>query len=84
MKNLTPIGMLQAGLRVTDIAQYYYCHPSTIQVLRDRYQTTGTEKDRHWPGQPRIATRCLDATLTAFFVLWRYPICVKIKGEQTL
>ena len=63
------IGMLQAGLRVTDITQYYNFHPSTIYVLRDRYQTTGTVKDRHRPGQPKIATRRPDATLTAFFVL---------------
>ena len=78
------IGMLQTGLRVTDTAQYYNCHPSTIKVLRDRYQTTGTVKGRHRPGQPRIATRRPDATLTAFFVMWRYPLCVKIKREQTL
>ena len=36
------IGMLQTGLRVTDIAQYYNCHPSTMEVLRDRYQAPGT------------------------------------------
>ena len=24
------LGMLEAELRVTDIAQYYNCHPSTI------------------------------------------------------
>ena len=63
------IGMLQVGLRVTDIAQYYNCHPSTIHVLRDRYQATGTVKDRHRSGQPRITTHRPDATLTAFFVL---------------
>ena len=56
------VGIVQARLRVTDIAQYYNCHPSTIQVLRDRYQTTGTVK------LTRIATRRPDATLTAFFV----------------
>ena len=81
-KKSDTIGMLQAGLLVTDIAQYYNCHPSTTQVLRDRYQTTGTVKDRHRPGQPRNATCCPDATLTVFFVLWRYPLCVKIKGDQ--
>ena len=32
------IGMLEAGLRVTGVARYYNCHPSTIQVLRDRWQ----------------------------------------------
>ena len=71
------IGMLQAGLRVTDITQYYNCHPSIIQLIRDRYQTTGRVKDRHRPGQPRIATRRPDAALTAFFVLWRYPLSVQ-------
>ena len=73
------IGMLQAGVRVTDIAQYYNCHLSTIQVLRDRYQATGTVKDRHLSGKPRITTR-----RPAFIVLWHYPLCFKIKGEQTL
>ena len=55
------IGMLEAGMRVTDIAQKYNCYPSTIQVLKDRYQPTGTVKDRHQSGQPRITTRRQDA-----------------------
>ena len=76
------IGKLQAMLRVTDITQYYNCHQSTIQVLRDRYKATGTVKDRHRSCQPRITTRRPDATLIAFFVLWHYPLCVRIKGEQ--
>ena len=38
------IGMLKVGLRVTDIAQYYNCHPSTMQVLRVRFKATGTVK----------------------------------------
>ena len=67
------IGMLQAGLRVTDIVQYYNCHPSTIQVLRDRYQANGTVKDRHWSGQTRITTHRPDATLTAIFIQWHNP-----------
>ena len=57
------IGMLLVGLCVTDLVQYYNCHTSTIQVLRDHYQTTGTVKDRHRPGQPRIATRHIDSVL---------------------
>ena len=40
------IAMLKAGVRVPDVARYHYCHPSTIQHLRDRYQATGTVKDR--------------------------------------
>ena len=79
------IGMLQAGLHVvTDIEQYYNCHPSSIQVLRDRYQATGMVKDRHLSGKPRITTCRPDAALTAFIFLWHYPLCDKIKEEQTL
>ena len=54
------IGMLQTGLHVTDIAQYYNCHPSTIEVLRHRYQATGLVKERHlsYNTSPR---RCIDS-----------------------
>ena len=78
------IRMLQARVRDSDIARNYNSHPSTIRVLRDRYQATGTVKDRRRSGQPRITIRRPDATLTAFFVLWHYPFCVKIKREETL
>ena len=47
------IGMLKAGMRVSDFARYHNCHPSTKQRLRDRYQATGTVKDRHRSGQPK-------------------------------
>ena len=50
------IGMLKAGVRVSGVARYHYCHPSTIQRLKDRYQVTGTVKDRRRSGQPRRAT----------------------------
>ena len=49
-------GMLKADVRVSDVARYHKCHPSTIQRLRDRYQATGAVKDRRRSGQPRIAT----------------------------
>ena len=50
------IVMLKACVRVSDVARYHKCHPSTIQRLRDHYQATGTVKDRHRSGQPRKAT----------------------------
>ena len=50
------IGMLKAGVRVSDVARYHYCHLSTIKRLRDRYQATGTVKDRRRSSQPRTAT----------------------------
>ena len=37
------MNILKAGVRVSDVAKYHNCHPSTIQRLRDRYQATGTE-----------------------------------------
>ena len=50
------IGMLKAGVRVSDVVRYHNCHPSTIQGLRDCYRATGTVKDRRRSGQPRMAT----------------------------
>ena len=50
------IGMLKAGVRVSDVARYHNCHPSTIQRLRDRYQAIGTVEDRRRSCQPRMAT----------------------------
>ena len=49
-------GMLKAGVRISDVARYHYCNPSTIQQLRDRIQATGTVKDRRRSSQPRKAT----------------------------
>lgn len=45
------VGMLQAGIRVSDVARHYTCHASTILRLRDRYQATGSVKDRRRSGQ---------------------------------
>ena len=50
------IGMLKAGVRVSDVARNHNFHPSTIKRLKDRYQATGTVKDRRRSGQPRMAT----------------------------
>ena len=48
--------ILKAGVRVSDVARYHNSHPSSTQRLRDRYKATGTVKDRHRSGQPRMAT----------------------------
>ena len=50
------IGMLNAGVRVSDVARYHNCHLSTIQRLRDLYQATGTVEDQLGCGQRRMAT----------------------------
>ena len=70
-ERLGAIGMLKAGVRVSDVARYHYCHLSTIQQLRDRYQATGTVKDRRRSGQPKKATS-VKSQLT-LIVYRRYP-----------
>ena len=50
------IGMLKAGVRVSDVARYHYYHPSTKLRLRDRFQATGAVKDRCRSSKPRMAT----------------------------
>ena len=50
------IGMLKAGVFVSDVARCHNCRLSTIQRLRDRNQATGTVKDRGRFGHPIIAT----------------------------
>ena len=54
--------VLKTGVRVSDVARYYNCNKSTIQLLRDCYKATGTVKDRHRSGQPRMATDVKMAT----------------------
>ena len=56
------IGMLKAGVRVSDVTRYYNCLPSAFQHLRDCYQATRTVKGRHRPGQLRMATDIKTAT----------------------
>ena len=70
------IGMLKAGVRVSDVARYYNCHPSTIQRLRDRYQATRTVKDQRRFGQPGMATgvkRQLTSIVYRRYLHRRYP-----------
>ena len=70
------IGILKADVRVSDVARYHNCHPSTIQRLRDRYQATGTVKDRRRSGHPRMATsvkRQLTLIVYRRYLHRRYP-----------
>ena len=68
--------VLKAGMRVSDVARYHNCHPSTIQRLRVRYQATRTVKDRRRSGQPRMATgvkRQLTSIVYRRYLHERYP-----------
>ena len=71
------IGMLKAGMRVSDVARYSNCHPSNKQRLRDLYQTHGTVNDRHRSGRPKMATDlktaayvdCISAIFTSTIIV---------------
>ena len=70
------IGMLKAGVRVSDVAGYHNYHPSTIQRLRCCYQATGTVKDRRRSGQPRMVNgvqRQLTSIMYPRYLNRRYP-----------
>ena len=60
------IGILKAGVCVSEVARYYICHLSAIQHLRYCYQATGTVKGWCRPGQPRMATNFKTATYINF------------------
>ena len=65
------IGMLKAGVRVSDVARYYNCHPSTISASE-----VVTVKDRRRSGQPRMATgvkRQLTSIVYRRYLHRRYP-----------
>ena len=65
------IRMLKDEVRVSNVAIYHNCHPSTIPRLRARYQATGTVKDRRRSGQPRMATG-VKRQLTSIVYLWSW------------
>ena len=50
------IGMLQAGMRPSHVAQHFNVSPSTIGDLRLRLAQTGTVADRPRTGRPRVTT----------------------------
>ena len=70
------IGMLKAGVRVSDVTWYYNCIPSTVQCLRDRYQATGTVKYQMQLWLTKMMTRRQDGNLRWVFRRYlhrRYP-----------
>ena len=50
------IGMIVAGMTPAAVARRLNCHKTTIARLVQRFQATGSVKDRQRPGQPKITT----------------------------
>jgi len=50
------VGMLKAGMSLTDVALHFNRHNSTIHRLRHRLQATGSVKDRPRSSRPQKTT----------------------------
>ena len=50
------IGAIKAGATFSDVAQRYRCQKRTVIKTWNRYQTTGSVKDKTRPGRPKILT----------------------------
>ena len=51
-----PIGMQNAGMSATVVAQHFGCTRKTIESLRRRLRVTGNVADRPRSGRPRVTT----------------------------
>ena len=50
------LGMLQGGMRTTDVARVINCSVRTMRRLRQRYRETGQTADCPRSGRPRVTT----------------------------
>ena len=50
------IGAIKSGATFSDVAQRYGCQKRTVKKTWNRYQTTGSVKDKTRPGRPKILT----------------------------
>jgi len=56
--------LLAAGHNVSDVARMLNCNRKTINSLRERFQATGSVKDRNRSGRPRATTVRTDRIMT--------------------
>ena len=54
------LGMLQGGIRTTDVARAIHCDVHTMRRLRQRYRETGRTADRPHSGRPCVTTSAQD------------------------
>ena len=70
------IGMLQANMASSVIAQQFRCHVGTIERLRNYFRQTGTTSDCPCLGRPRVTTRRRIGNLIAMMTFQRLIMCV--------
>ena len=54
------VGMLQGGMRTTDVARAINCNVCTVRRLRQLYRETGWTADLPRSGRPRVTTPAQD------------------------
>ena len=54
------VGMIEAGVRHTDVARPFGVHRNTVDALWRRYQQFGTTRDRCRSGHPRVMSNRQD------------------------
>ena len=52
------IGMLNEWSKVNNIVHHFECYRQTIHNLVNRYNITGSVRDRARPGRARLTTLC--------------------------
>jgi transposase len=76
------VGMFQAGMTHTDIANHFNCSRMTIYRLLVRVRATGTTSDRRRSGRPRETTLRQDRHITLIHLRNRFVTAVDT-GRRT-
>ena len=80
MTKLTPvkresaIGMLQATMTPSVVAEQFRCHVRMIGCLKNRFQQTWTTSDRPRPGRHRVVTRRQDRDIQTSHLCNRFNL----------
>ena len=81
------IGMLRAGLNVTNVARQMGCTRQTIHSLRNKFNITGSVRDLARSGRPPVTTLRDDRMITLTHLRNRFfacnGYCKAIRGPST-
>ena len=75
------VGMLRAGMGVRQAARVVGTSSSTVSRLINRFQATGTSRDRPRSGHPRVTSRNQDGYIRLIHLRDRFRTAVQTAGE---
>ena len=73
-------GMLQGGLRTSEVASAINCNVRTVRRLRQRYKETGRTADCSRSGRPRVTTPAQDRYIRTSHLRDRYRMAIATAG----